>query len=74
MKITAEDLLEFEIAEKIIEEPEGGAHLSLKMTAENIAGYLEESIMRLGKVSEKSMDALLEKRYEKFRKIGVFDE
>lgn len=70
MKITAEDMLRLGIAEHIIEEPLGGAHTDLCITAENIKEYL------LGVTAEKckkSIDVLLNERYTKFRKIGEFE-
>ncbi len=71
MKIKAEDLVSFGVCEKIIEEAPGGAHTDMNQTAENIAEYLTEALPRLMKVSESDM---LNKRYEKFRKIGIFNE
>lgn len=71
MKITAEDLLDFGVCERIIEEAEGGAHLDMNQTAMNIADYLNEVVPRLMKIDT---ETLLNNRYEKFRKIGMFDE
>lgn len=64
LRITAEDLLEFGMIEGVI--PEKGSF------TKNIKRALEESLAGLSQV--RSMDALLEKRYQKFRKIGVFEE
>ncbi|MBO6232350.1 MAG: acetyl-CoA carboxylase carboxyltransferase subunit alpha [Ruminiclostridium sp.] len=69
MKITAEDLLRFGVCEHIIEEPDGGAHRDPALMIENIAEYLTESLPRLCSVST---DEMLERRYEKFRRIGEF--
>lgn len=71
MKITAEDLVELGVAERIIEEPAGGAHNDPGQAGENIAEYLREAVAR---ISAENIDELLEKRYNKFRKIGVFNE
>ena len=71
MRIRAEDLVEFGVCEKIIEEATGGAHNDMEFTADNISEYLSEALPRLCKVSQQEM---LNKRYEKFRKIGVFIE
>ncbi len=71
MKITAEDLVKFGVCEKIIEEPTGGAHTDMQYTAMNISDYLCEAVERIMKFDT---DTLLEKRYEKFRKIGIFSE
>ncbi len=71
MKITAEDLVELGVAEAIIDEPEGGAHNDPTQTAYNIKNYLVSALNRLKNIDK---DELIEKRYEKFRKIGVFEE
>lgn len=71
MKITAEDLVELDICEKIIPEPDGGAHISADETADNISKYLNDVLQRK---LQKGIDELLNERYNKFRKIGEFDE
>lgn len=71
LKITAENLQEFGVCEKIISEPAGGAHNDMQMTAENISEYLMDALSRLDKTD---LNTLLENRYKKFRKIGVFTE
>lgn len=71
MKITAEDLLSFGVCEKIINEPAGGAHNDPELMAANLSEYLTEAVPRLMK---KDTAELLDARYEKFRKIGMFSE
>ena len=71
MKITAEDLMNLGVAEKIIEEPLGGAHNDTKQIAENISEYL---LKVLDKKVDLDIDVLLNERYTKFRKIGEFLE
>ena len=71
MKITAENLVNFGVCEKIISEPVGGAHTDMSYTAMNISDYLFEAVPRLAALDT---DNLLERRYEKFRKIGMFNE
>ncbi|MCR1934908.1 acetyl-CoA carboxylase carboxyltransferase subunit alpha [Clostridium tepidum] len=71
MKITAEDLKEFNVIDKIIKEPSGGAHKNLNKMAE----ILKENIINEIEILRKyPMDILLEKRYDKFRNMGVFSE
>lgn len=70
MKITAEDMIRFGVADYIIPEPIGGAHTDLCKTAENIKEYLLNVITEK---SQKSIDVLLNERYTKFRKIGEFE-
>lgn len=67
MKITAQELINFGIIDRIIKEPLGGAHTNVDEMAENIKRNLEESINRL--INE-PIEAILTKRYYKFRKIG----
>ena len=71
MKITAEDLSEFGIIDRIIKEPLGGAHKDLDNMASVLKKHLEESLPRLLK---EPIGGLLKKRYYKFRKIGAFTE
>lgn len=71
MKITAQDLINFGIIDRIIKEPLGGAHTNVDEMAASIKRNLEESINRL--ISE-PIGALLTKRYYKFRKIGKIVE
>jgi len=71
MKITAEDLYSFGVCDKIIAEPEGGAAKDVSLTAKNIASWLGETV---NKLINEDFNGLPEKRYQKFRKIGVFTE
>ena len=71
MKITAKDLLKLKIADKMISEPIGGAHNDVKMVCENMVEYLFEA---LKKNCKKSLENLLESRYNKFRRVGMFNE
>ncbi|GLX69589.1 acetyl-CoA carboxylase carboxyltransferase subunit alpha [Paenibacillus glycanilyticus] len=69
MKITAKDLLEFEVIEDIIEEPQGGAHKDLAFTAERLK---EKLWKHLAELLPMTSEQLIEDRYNKFRKIGEF--
>ena len=71
IKITAEDLKRFGVCEHIIPEPVGGAHKNPELTAETISAYLKQSLPNF---IQKPIDNLLQTRYIKFRKIGVFEE
>lgn len=64
LKITADDLFSFGMIEGII--PESGSILR------NVKKAISEQLRSL--LSESQIDQLLEKRYEKFRKIGIFEE
>jgi acetyl-CoA carboxylase carboxyl transferase subunit alpha len=71
LKFLAQDLLELGIIDKIIPEPPGGAHVDFEQTFKNVDKQLSAILKKL-----ESMDLgeMLEKRYHKFRKIGIFTE
>ena len=71
MKITADDLYNFGVCDKIIAEPVGGAHTDPAQTADNISEYLISAVERLSRID---IPTLLDNRYKKFRKIGMFSE
>jgi acetyl-CoA carboxylase carboxyl transferase subunit alpha len=67
MKITAPDLKSFDIVDVIVPEPEGGAHRD----PEEAANFLKEHLLAaLQEVNSLSIEELLERRYEKYRKMG----
>ncbi|MBQ7266127.1 MAG: acetyl-CoA carboxylase carboxyltransferase subunit alpha [Firmicutes bacterium] len=71
MKLTAQDLYELRIIEKIIKEARGGAQNDFGFTANLLKNSLEKEIKTL---SEKDIDTLLEERYNRFRRFGEFTE
>lgn len=71
MKITSKDLLNFEIIDRVIKEPLGGAQADLEKASKAISKNLQESLIRL---NSEPIESLLTKRYYKFRKIGEFIE
>ena len=71
LKFLASDLLELGIIDKIIPEPLGGAHLDFQETFKNVDRQLSATLKKLEQVTVEDM---LEQRYQKFRKIGVFAE
>ena len=67
LKITATDLLDLELVDEIIPEPEGGAHANHEAAAK----LLDEAVTRaFAKISNLSPQELLNRRYDKFRKMG----
>ncbi|MDD3149789.1 MAG: acetyl-CoA carboxylase carboxyltransferase subunit alpha [Candidatus Gastranaerophilales bacterium] len=71
LKITAKDLMKYNIVDGEIKEPLGGAHYDHKLTAKNLSDTIIKSIEEL---SSKDAKTLKEERYQKFRKMGVFCE
>jgi len=69
--IRAETLLGFGIIDKIIPEPPGGAHVDPEQTFKNVDKHLYQALKKL---EGKSVDELLDERYKKIRKLGVFEE
>lgn len=71
LRFTSKDLLEFGIVEEVIPEPLGGAHRDHRAMAATLKGFL---LNRLRTLTAVPVDQLLNRRYERFRKIGVFEE
>ncbi len=71
MRITAPDLQRFGIADDVIAEPEGGAHLDTPAT---IASVREALRGHLATLAALPLATLLEQRYAKYRSIGVLHE
>jgi acetyl-CoA carboxylase carboxyl transferase subunit alpha len=71
LKVTAKHLIENKLADEIVPEPKGGAHMDHQQAAEN----LKEALLRnLGELKELSGEQLMDGRYSKFRAMGVFVE
>lgn len=71
MKITAPDLLEMGIIERIIQEIRGGAHHDHEKQAQLVSSAIKQS---LDELNELDAAALIDQRYDKFKAIGVFTE
>ena len=71
LKLTAPDLLRLGIIDEIIPEAEGGAHRGQEETGQNLKKALIEN---LDKLNQFSVEQLQEKRYQRYRKIGIFNE
>jgi acetyl-CoA carboxylase carboxyl transferase subunit alpha len=68
MKITAIDLKKFGVVDRIIPEPLGGAHRDHKAAADALKVAMVESLSLLRSFS---LPQLLDRRYAKFRDIGL---
>jgi acetyl-CoA carboxylase carboxyl transferase subunit alpha len=71
MRVTAADLLRLRVIDAIVPEPAGGAHRSWNETAGHLRVALREHLRPLRSRSGRD---LVEERYERFRRIGTFDE
>ncbi|MFW6139963.1 MAG: acetyl-CoA carboxylase carboxyltransferase subunit alpha [Acidobacteriota bacterium] len=71
LRFLPQDLIEFGVADKIIKEPPGGAHIDWMNTFRNVNQELDRSLTKLETMSAEER---LDKRYQKYRKIGFFGE
>jgi len=71
LKLTAPDLLEQKLIDRIIPEPLGGAHKDHKEAASILKSALIEELTVLVKIKP---DKLVETRIEKFGKMGEYNE
>ena len=69
MKMTAKDLQNLKVIDKIVSEPENGVQEeTIQEVAQELKKYFIKEIKQLQKKEE---NTLLEERYQKFRKIGT---
>ena len=71
LKLTAADLLELKIIDKIIPEPLGGAHRDPEKAAKSIKVTILES---LNELSNMDTNQMIQARYDKFRNMGKVEE
>ena len=71
MKLTAKDLYDFEIIDKIIPENNEYSDENFKKVSEKLKKEIIKNIKELEKMNEKE---IIEQRYQKFRKIGTYKE
>ena len=70
LKLSSHSLLKIGLIDGIIDEALGGAHRGLEDTAFNLKKVVLEAVEELEKIP---VDELVEKRYQKFRQMGVFN-
>jgi len=71
LKLTAPDLLKMGIVDEIIPEAEGGAHRGAEHSAQNLKEAINKN---LDELSGLSVETLLDQRYQRYRKMGIFNE
>lgn len=71
MKMTAQDLVAFNIVDEVVPEPAGGAHTNIDATAQNLRRAIEKNLKPLLALSPAALEM---QRYSKFRSMGVFRE
>ena len=71
LRITADDLMQLGVVDEILPEPLGGAHRDAAFTA----GKMKEALLRNLEILQAMATAkVVEDRYNKFRKIGVYQD
>jgi len=70
MRLTAQDLKTLDIIEHIYDEPSEGAHVYPFIVFDEVSFGISNFLQKYAK---KSASYLLEQRYNKYRKIGVFE-
>ncbi len=68
LRLTSPDLVEMGLVDEIVPEPQGGAHNDPEAIASALGATLERQLDELSGVDS---EALLEKRYQKFRGMGA---
>jgi acetyl-CoA carboxylase carboxyl transferase subunit alpha len=71
LKMTSKDLLRLGVVDAVIPEPLGGAHRDPRLMASRLKFFLRATLREL---LGKPIDQLVQERYEKFRRMGVFLE
>ncbi|MFZ4775561.1 MAG: acetyl-CoA carboxylase carboxyltransferase subunit alpha [Terrimicrobiaceae bacterium] len=71
LKLNARELLAMGLVDGVVPEPLGGAHRDHAAAAENLKTAVTASLREVMKIPS---DKLVKQRYEKFRKMGIFQE
>ena len=71
LKLTSRDLIKLGVIDNIVSEPLGGAHRDPHTAAHNLEQYVAKTLRDLKRCK---IENLLERRYEKFRNLGVVIE
>ena len=67
--MTAPDLLELGVVDRVVEEPPGGAHQDPRAAAKILDAALSDALAELLQLTP---DELVEQRYKRFRAMGAF--
>ncbi len=70
LKLTAPELLELGIVDRIVPEPEGGAHQDWDKAAAYLTEALGESLREVETLTD---DDRVKRRYDRFRRMGIVD-
>jgi acetyl-CoA carboxylase carboxyl transferase subunit alpha len=71
LRLTARDLKHFGVADEVLPEPAGGAHMDPRAMTEIVGSALRRHLRQLRKIKP---DALIARRYKKYRALGVYSD
>jgi len=71
LRLTAKDLMELRLIDEIVREPLGGAHKNPALMAETVKAAIKKHWREVHSADSKG---LVERRYDKFRMMGVFED
>ena len=71
LRLTAQEVYKLGVIDEIVEEPNGGAHIDPQAAYKELADALRKHLKSLGALE---VETLLEERFQKYRKMGVFKE
>jgi acetyl-CoA carboxylase carboxyl transferase subunit alpha len=69
LRLTAADLKQLGIIDRVIAEPMGGAHQDQNAAIDSLRDAVARELDELARIP---LDELLEQRYQKFRRMGEF--
>jgi len=70
LRLTARDLKELGLIDRVVSEPEGGAHVDPAATARELRSAV---LAELSELERQPVGRLLKARYEKFRRVGQYE-
>ena len=71
LKLTADNLMRLGVVDEVVPEPEGGAHRNHDRASELLGNALRRNLEH---ATALTTNELMQKRYEKFRRLGNFEE
>jgi len=71
LKLTATDLLRFRVVDEVVPEPLGGAHMAPQLAIRTVGQAVRKHLHELSRLKPKE---LIQRRYQRFRALGVFTE
>lgn len=71
LKLTAPDLLKMGVVDEIVSEAEGGAHREAEYSARNLKTAINKNLEALSRIPT---EELLSQRYQRYRRMGIYNE